>query len=91
MLAGLVFPEIDPIAVHITEDFGVRWYALAYLAGILLGWFYALKLSERDKDIRPNNDDIDTVITWLVLGVIVGGRLGYVFFYNFSEYMSKPW
>ena len=91
MLAGLVFPEIDPIAVHITESFGVRWYALAYLAGILLGWFYAIKLSERDKDLRPNNDDIDTVITWLVLGIIVGGRLGYVFFYNFSEYMSKPW
>lgn len=90
MLAGIVFPEIDPIAIHITEGFGIRWYALAYLVGILLGWVYALRLSEKYKDMRPDKDDIDTIITWLVLGIIIGGRLGYVFFYNFAEYMEKP-
>ncbi len=90
-MTGLIFPEIDPIAIHITEGFGVRWYALAYLVSILLGWFYAVKLSDKYKDTRPDREDIDTIITWLVLGIIVGGRLGYVFFYNFSEYLSKPW
>jgi len=90
-MTGLTFPEIDPIAIHITESFGIRWYALAYLTGILAGWYYAIKLSDKYyKGQRPNRDDIDNVITWIVLGIILGGRLGYVLFYNFSEYMSNP-
>lgn len=87
---ALNFPEIDPIAIHITENIGVRWYALAYLVGILFGWVYALNLVGNNKAERPNREDIDNVITWLVLGVVLGGRIGYVLFYNFSEYIHNP-
>lgn len=86
---ALNFPEIDPIAVHFTEGFGIRWYALAYLAGILGGWFYALRLVGDDR--RPNKADIENIVSWVVLGIILGGRLGYVLFYNFGEYIKEPW
>src|SRR5690606_28393448 len=84
---SLPFPEIDPIAVHITESIGIRWYALAYLAGLLGGWAYAGWLAALDRDRRPNREDIDNILPWIVLGIIVGGRLGYVLFYNFGFYL----
>lgn len=89
-MTGLPFPEIDPIAIHITADYGIRWYALAYLAGFLGGWIYALQLADLDRDRRPNREDIDNILPWLVLGVILGGRLGYVLFYNFEYYLHNP-
>jgi phosphatidylglycerol:prolipoprotein diacylglycerol transferase len=87
---GLPFPNIDPIALHLWGNFGIRWYALAYLAGFLGGWFYAGYLADLDRDRRPNHEDIDNVLPLLVLGVILGGRIGYVLFYNFSFYMEHP-
>ena len=81
-MTGLPFPDIDPIALHFGENFGIRWYALSYLAGILLGWFYAAKLADYDRDRRPSRDDIDNLMPLIVLGIILGGRLGYVLFYN---------
>ena len=89
-MSGIDFPEIDPIAIHFTDGFGIRWYALAYLAGICGGWFYASYLSDLDKDRRPNRADIENILPWLIFGIILGGRLGYVLFYNFMEYMSHP-
>lgn len=88
---ALQFPEIDPIALHFTENFGIRWYALAYLAGILGGWYYALHLVAKNKAARPNKEDIEEVLSWLVMGIILGGRLGYVLFYNLPQYISHPW
>lgn len=88
---ALQFLEIDPIAVHFTENFGIRWYALAYVAGILGGWFYAVKLVEKNKEARPNKVDIEEVLSWLVFGIILGGRLGYVLFYNLPQYLERPW
>lgn len=82
------FPDIDPIAF----EFGpiiVRWYALAYLAGFLMGWQYCLYLAGKNPDKRPFKDDIDGFLTWAVLGVILGGRIGYVLFYNFSYYLDN--
>ncbi len=89
-MVGLSFPEIDPIAIHFTESFGIRWYALAYLVGILGGWFYASRLANLNKADRPNRDDIDNLLSWIVLGIILGGRIGYVLFYNFGEYLDDP-
>lgn len=89
-MTGIPFPDIDPIAIHFSATFGIRWYALSYLAGLLGGWFYGCYLADLDRDRRPNHEDIDNVMPLLVMGVILGGRLGYVLFYNFSYYMQNP-
>lgn len=86
---ALTFPDIDPVALWI-GPLPIRWYALAYMAGFLLGWRYALYLAGKTSDQRPNRDDIDDFLPWAVLGVILGGRLGYVLFYNFDMYLQSP-
>ncbi|HJS33039.1 MAG TPA: prolipoprotein diacylglyceryl transferase [Alphaproteobacteria bacterium] len=87
-LLALAFPAIDPIAIEI-GPFVVRWYALAYIAGIVLGWRYALYLAERPPKFidRPTLDDF---VVWVTLGVILGGRLGYVLFYKPVYFALNP-
>lgn len=89
-MTGLPFPDIDPIAIHFTETFGIRWYALSYLVGILGGWFYACRLTDQEPGRRPNHEDIDNILPLIVLGIILGGRLGYVLFYNPAYYLQNP-
>jgi len=89
--AVLPFPRIDPVLIHIWGPFGIRWYALSYMAGLLLGWWYIVRLL-RDKSLWRNPpfngkppatlDDIGDFVVWATLGVIVGGRLGWVLFYG---------
>ncbi|PZQ43882.1 MAG: prolipoprotein diacylglyceryl transferase [Micavibrio aeruginosavorus] len=88
---ALTFPNIDPVAVAI-GPLQIRWYALAYLAGILLGWAYAVYFAKKDeaKGARPNRLDIDDFIPFAVMGVILGGRIGYVLFYQPGYYFSNP-
>ncbi len=86
---GITFPALDPVAFSI-GSFPIRWYALAYMAGFLLGWRYALYLAGFDKKRRPTRDDVDDFIPWVIVGVILGGRLGYVLFYNLSSYLNDP-
>lgn len=80
---------LDPIAFSL-GPFHVRWYALAYLAGFLLGWRYCVYLLKKTKSMRPNAEDIETFLTWAILGVIIGGRIGYVVFYNLPYYAHNP-
>lgn len=87
MLAVIPFPEIDPIAVQL-GPLAIRWYALAYVAGILLGWRYMLHLVKWYPAIQRR--DIDDFVLWVTLGIILGGRLGYVLFYRPSEYIANP-
>ena len=80
------FPHIDPVLVHI-GPFAIRWYALAYIATLLLGWRYAVGIVRNSQlwTHRPPPADaekIDDLILWLTAGVIVGGRLGHVVFYT---------
>ena len=89
----LSFPLIDPVAISI-GPFAIRWYALAYVAGLLGGWFYAKRLAAR-ADLwgglkQPKPLDVDDLIVWVALGVVLGGRIGYVLFYNLSSYLSQP-
>lgn len=84
---ALQFPAIDPVALAV-GPLQIRWYALAYLSGFLLGWWYALRLAARDGKI--SKDHIDDFLVWAVVGVIAGGRIGYVLFYNFSSYLGDP-
>ncbi|WP_029007986.1 prolipoprotein diacylglyceryl transferase [Azospirillum halopraeferens] len=86
----LAFPAIDPVAVEI-GPIAIRWYALAYLAGFVLGWRYCLYLARSAPGPgRPTPEDVDDFLTWAVIGVILGGRLGYVLFYNLPYYVENP-
>lgn len=88
-MTGIPFPDIDPIALSI-GPLSVRWYGLSYLAGFLGGWAYSSYLADLDRDRRPNRVDIDNVLPFLVFAVILGGRLGYVLFYNLGFYLENP-
>jgi len=89
----LPFPVFDPVAVSL-GPLAIRWYALAYIAGILLGWLYArwLARSERLWGGRPHPSlrDLDDLLTWVTIGIIVGGRLGFVLIYNPGYYAAHP-
>ncbi len=78
--------NFDPVAIQIFS-FEIRWYSLAYIVGILLGWFLCKKIFISNMKIKEKFDDF---ITYLILGVIIGGRLGYVIFYNFDYYLNNP-
>jgi len=83
------FPNIDPVALSI-GPFVIRWYALAYLSGFLLGWRYGMFLAKRYKGQRPTPQDIDDFLPWAIAGVLLGGRLGFVLFYQFAHYAAYP-
>ena len=88
------FPDFDPVLVHL-GPIAIRWYALAYVAGILLGWRYAVALVKNAKlwALRgppATVDQIDDLILWVTIGVIVGGRLGHVLFYTPQLIWTDP-
>jgi phosphatidylglycerol:prolipoprotein diacylglycerol transferase len=85
----LAFPNIDPIAFEI-GPLAIRWYALAYIAGIVLGWRYAIKLVGQPPRFMDRTT-LDDFIVWVTLGIILGGRLGYVIFYQPGRYLAVPW
>ena len=93
MLFVIPFPVIDPVLVNI-GPFPIRWYALAYVAGIVLGWFYMKRLCAADRlwgAVRhPTPVSVDDLVVYVALGIVLGGRLGYVLFYNFSYYVAHP-
>ena len=78
--------NFDPVAIQIAT-LEIRWYSLAYIAGILIGWILSKKIFISNQEIKENFDDY---ITYIILGIIIGGRLGYVFFYNFDFYSNYP-
>ncbi|MEZ0226101.1 MAG: prolipoprotein diacylglyceryl transferase [Alphaproteobacteria bacterium] len=88
-MTGIPFPDLDPVAIHL-GPLQIRWYALAYLSGFIGGWIYGGWLADLDRDRRPNRTDIDNILPWMVLGVILGGRIGYVLFYNLGYYIENP-
>jgi len=87
------FPVFDPIAISI-GPIAIRWYALAYIFGILLGWLYARTIIRNATlwgGIAPMTvTDYDDFVIWVTLGIILGGRTGYVLFYNFPHFLSHP-
>ena len=80
------FPEFDPVLIHL-GPLPIRWYALAYVAGIVLGWVYAARILKSDRVWAPGKPPIagpqlDDLILWITLGIILGGRFGYALFYK---------
>lgn len=77
--------NFDPVAIEIFS-LEIRWYSLAYIVGILFGWFVAKKIFIKNEDISKKFDDY---ITYLIIGIILGGRIGYILFYNLEYYLNN--
>jgi phosphatidylglycerol:prolipoprotein diacylglycerol transferase len=98
MLAAIPFPDISPELFSVELfglEFALRWYALAYIVGILLGWRLAVMAVNRAR-LWPGGaapmtaEQVDDLLTWVILGVILGGRLGFVLFYRPGYYLENP-
>lgn len=93
MFLALPFPHFDPVIFAI-GPFAIRWYALAYIAGIALGWVYARAILRNERlwggpaPISPVQ--FDDYVLWVTLGIILGGRAGYVLFYNLPYFAQHP-
>ena len=89
----LQFPAFDPIAIKL-GPLAIRWYALAYIGGIVIGWLYARSLIRTEKlwggRAPMTTLDFDDFILWVTLGIILGGRTGYVLFYNLDFFIAHP-
>ncbi len=78
--------NFDPVAFEFLT-FEIRWYSLSYIAGIILAWIYIKKFILKETEYSKYIDDL---ISYVIIGVIIGGRLGYVILYNFEYYISNP-
>jgi len=87
-LFALPFPAIDPVLIQI-GPFAIRWYALAYIFGLVLGWQY-LRWLVRRPGWRLTPEALDDLLLYITLGVVLGGRLGYILFYRPEFYLSNP-
>ena len=88
MFFAIPFPNIDPVIFEVGV-FAVRWYSLAYIAGLILGWWLMKRLCRWEPPVCER-DAIDDFLVWATFGVILGGRLGMVLFYQFDYYMANP-
>jgi len=93
VLPVLPFPAINPVLISI-GPLAVRWYALAYIVGIIVGWFYARAIIASERlwggPAPLTVIDFDDFVIWITLGIILGGRTGYVLFYNFPHFAAHP-
>jgi phosphatidylglycerol---prolipoprotein diacylglyceryl transferase len=93
VLPVIPYPAINPILISI-GPLAIRWYALAYIVGIIAGWFYARAIIKSERlwgGPAPFTVlDFDDFVVWITLGIILGGRTGYVLFYNLSHFAAHP-
>lgn len=89
LIKGINHPDINPVFFEF-YGFELRWYSLAYLAGILLGYFLATNLSKNNLQKPIGAKALENLPLWVILSIILGGRLGYVLFYNFEYYYDNP-
>ena len=87
-LPALPYPAIDPVLLQI-GPVAIRWYALAYVAGLFGGWRYVIWLN-RGPGALMQRKDVDDLLFWVTIGVILGGRIGSVLFYNPAYYLAHP-
>jgi phosphatidylglycerol---prolipoprotein diacylglyceryl transferase len=92
-LLVIPYPDFDPVLVQL-GPFAIRWYALAYIFGILIGWAYARLLIRSEKiwggKAPLTVADFDDFVLWVTIGIILGGRIGYVLFYNLQHFIAHP-
>lgn len=93
-LLALPFPAIDPVLIEI-GPFAIRWYALSYIVGIFFAWWYARRLASTPRLWGPagapmTTADLDDFVVWAAAGIVLGGRLGYVLFYDLPHFLANP-
>ena len=88
MSAPLQFPQFDPVLLHL-GPLQIRWYALAYITGLVIGWQVMRRLVRQSPAVATVQQT-DDFLTWATLGVVLGGRLGYVLFYQPGNYLTHP-
>lgn len=90
---ALQYPDLDPVAIRL-GPLAIRWYGLAYITGLVLGWRYTVWLARQKRfngtGSRPTATDLDDFLFWAMAGVLIGGRLGIVLFYKPHEYFADP-
>lgn len=90
---AIPFPMIDPVAVQL-GPLAIKWYGLAYVVGLLGGWWYARKLVASDGlwggRARPQAIELDDMLLFVAFGVVLGGRIGFVLFYDLARYLERP-
>jgi len=93
VLPVLPFPAINPVLIHL-GPLAIRWYALAYIVGIIAGWYYARVIIASERlwggPAPMTVIDFDDFVVWITLGIILGGRTGYVLFYNLPHFLENP-
>lgn len=94
LFALMPFPNIDPVAFSI-GPLAIHWYGLAYVAGIMLGWFYARRLAAnaslwRDGQSPVTAAQLDDFLVWVAAGIVLGGRIGYILFYDLAAVAANP-
>ena len=87
-LAMIPFPNIDPVAIQL-GPVAIHWYGISYIIGIGLGWL-ALQRSSDSSNLKWTRDDVADVVFFAAIGGVLGGRIGYALFYNFSDYVDDP-
>ena len=91
---AIAFPISDPVAIHIYGDFGIRWYGLAYAAGLILGWYYMRRLCQQPRlwggpaPVQPLQ--ADDFLFWAAVGTVLGGRIGFFLFYEPMALLENP-
>ena len=91
---ALPFPAIDPVLIQL-GPFAIRWYAIAYIAGIFIAWWYTRRLAANPRlwgaaGAPLKASDLDDFVVWAAVGIVVGGRTGYVLFYDLAHYIADP-
>lgn len=90
---AIPFPMIDPVAVQI-GPLAIKWYGLAYVVGLLGGWWYARRLVATERLwgglARPKPEELDDMLLFVAFGVVLGGRTGFVLFYDLPRYLERP-
>jgi phosphatidylglycerol---prolipoprotein diacylglyceryl transferase len=89
----LAFPPISPTIIEF-GPLALRWYGLAYVTGLIFGWWYIRRMVTAERLWgglgRPDEASIDDLLVWMTFGVVLGGRVGYILFYNFNDYLQHP-
>jgi phosphatidylglycerol:prolipoprotein diacylglycerol transferase len=88
MLPVLIYPQFDPVLIQV-GPLAIRWYALAYIAALVIGWRLVRRLAQRPP-VVATPVQVDDFLTWATLGVVIGGRLGYVLFYQPGRFLASP-
>jgi phosphatidylglycerol:prolipoprotein diacylglycerol transferase len=88
MIPALLFPQFDPVIVQV-GPLAIRWYALAYITGLVIGWRLVRRFAQSAPAVATSLQ-VDDFLTWATLGVVLGGRLGYVLFYQPGVYLTHP-